>query len=135
MSKRRVHLTVRKLGREQCWGQQIEHEIELDPRQSPADLLDSVVHETLHYVYPDLTEAQIVEGSWLLQDAIYQAGYRKIELDKTPPAEMAPKPGDVIQGRKVLKVTRRYVTYKLQTGGSQTVTLESWVKRFGSPDY
>lgn len=32
--------------------------------QSPKYLLDTLIHETLHALYPELTEEQVAFGSW-----------------------------------------------------------------------
>lgn len=51
--------------------------ITVDPRQSPYEMLDTLVHESLHEAQPEITEEGIVRISRLISKVLWREGYRK----------------------------------------------------------
>jgi hypothetical protein len=45
--------------------------------QRGLDALDTWTHEGLHAAFPDLTEAQVVQGAAFLAGLLWMAGYRR----------------------------------------------------------
>lgn len=80
MKKRPIRIKERKLGRELAAGQSYLSRklIEIDPRQSNKAYLDTLIHETLHLIYPRLTEKEVVQASRVLTKNIWKQGYRRI---------------------------------------------------------
>lgn len=78
---KRLRIIDRKLGRERAVGQyeQGSRRIEIDPRQSSRDRLGTVIHETLHYLYPGQTEDQILRAEEVMADTIWRDGYRRVQ--------------------------------------------------------
>lgn len=52
--------------------------VEIDPRQPPKDYLDTLIHETLHIIFPEWTEMQVFDLASFLAEQLWQQGYRKI---------------------------------------------------------
>ena len=53
-------------------------EITLDPRQSESELLDSAVHELLHVVFPNASEANVHAKASRIADTLWKMGYRRV---------------------------------------------------------
>lgn len=51
--------------------------ITVDPRQSAYEMLDTLVHESLHEAQPEITEEGIVRISRLISKILWREGYRK----------------------------------------------------------
>lgn len=54
--------------------------IEIDPRQAPKEELDTVLHESLHHVCPELTEEQVVAAAADMTQILWGIGYRRVKL-------------------------------------------------------
>lgn len=82
-------LTVRKrkLGREKAYGLAWGYTengkwvssglIEIDPRQSDREEMDTAAHEVLHTEYPDLSEDAVVRGAGVITAVLWKLGFRK----------------------------------------------------------
>ncbi len=70
----------RKLGRHRAWGLYHWHTevIELDPRMRPKLALDTLIHESLHHLFPDLPEAAINRKASRLAGILWKENYRKV---------------------------------------------------------
>lgn len=53
-------------------------EIEIDPRQSPKEYLNTLIHEMLHCFLPDLSERSIIRLADIITDKIWRRRYRRI---------------------------------------------------------
>lgn len=77
-----IRLTERKLGREKASGQveygRIPH-ITLDPRQKPEERLDTLVHELIHIVWPEIPEEGVVKAANRISSVIWSDGWRRIQ--------------------------------------------------------
>jgi len=74
-----ITIIERKLGREKAMGQAYKDDglIEIDPRQSAQDYLETVVHEVMHVVFPAMSEDDVTNSSKIIGQALWEVGYRK----------------------------------------------------------
>jgi hypothetical protein len=81
MPKRPPKIVERKLGREGACGQHEfgTRQIEIDPRQSARERLDTVIHEALHYCHPAMSEAAVTETANAISAALWRDRFRRIE--------------------------------------------------------
>jgi len=77
-----VIIKERKLGRERAMGQAFQGEnlIEIDPRQSNKEYMDTLIHESLHIMFPDWTENKVMKTSNKLANILWDENYRKAAL-------------------------------------------------------
>ena len=78
MNIKPAKVVEKKLGRENAFGQYYDGVVEIDPRQSPKDYLDTLIHEHLHHLFGDLTEEEVVVAANQLASAIWAKNYRRI---------------------------------------------------------
>ena len=72
-------VTIQKLGRQQAWGVcWSDGRIEIDPRQSSKDFLDTLIHEMLHHFWPDLTEDEVSRVATITAQVVWKLGYRRM---------------------------------------------------------
>jgi len=83
----RIKVVERKLGRHchakgmkmfgQAWvGDGL---IEIDPRQSPKERMDTLIHECLHLLYPEESEEAVSSAGSSIAAVLWRDGYRRIE--------------------------------------------------------
>lgn len=71
-----IHDTVNCVG--QCWPDADDGNlIEIDPRQSPKNYLDTVVHEALHHLLPKKEEKFILHAATSVANLLWRLGYRR----------------------------------------------------------
>ena len=70
------------LGRERAVGLAYQGEglIEIDPRQTSKEYMDTVIHESLHMFFPDWTERKVKVSSRKLSSILWKYGYRRVDL-------------------------------------------------------
>jgi hypothetical protein len=76
-----LRIIDRKLGRERAVGQ-YEHgtkRIEVDPRQTSRERMGTVIHEALHYLYPDASEDEVLRAEAVISDTLWADRYRRME--------------------------------------------------------
>ena len=75
-----IKVVERKLGREKAWGQQWPGErlVEIDPTQNSKDYLDTLIHETLHELFPKSSEDSVERAAATLTTVIWKCRYRRI---------------------------------------------------------
>jgi hypothetical protein len=61
--------------------------IYIDPRQNPAEFQDTLIHENLHRLFPELTERQVRKAADMLSGVLWDYGYRLVPACKTLPTE------------------------------------------------
>jgi len=66
----------------QCWPHTKKHIIEIDPRQSPKDYLDTIIHESLHELFPNKKESVINRSGTSIANLLWKLGYRKEKRKK-----------------------------------------------------
>lgn len=73
-------VTERKLGRERAMGQVIYQRklIEIDPRQTSREYLDTLLHEGLHAIFPELSERKVAGAARRLTRLVWKQGFRRI---------------------------------------------------------
>ena len=78
---RKIKIRERKLGREkalgQCWPG--KHLVEIDPRQDSLEYMDTAIHETLHDLFPDMTEPCVGWAAGSISKALWKLNYRRIK--------------------------------------------------------
>ena len=75
---KKVQIVEKKLGREGAYGQYYDGVIEIDPRQSSEEYLDTLIHEMLHHYFPDLLEAEVLHIATQMTASIWSKNYRKV---------------------------------------------------------
>jgi lysozyme family protein len=55
-----------------------EAKIEIDPYQVPNEYLDSLLHECIHILFPDMEEEEVYKLGLFLSGFLWENGYRKI---------------------------------------------------------
>ncbi len=82
MSRKNPKVINKKLGRNRAVGQMVydKNVIEIDPRQTPQDYLDTLIHEKLHHLFPDWAEDEILTKANSLSEFLWNENYRKVNL-------------------------------------------------------
>lgn len=77
---RKIKVRERHLGREKADGLSWEEDalVEIDPRQTEQDRLDTLLHESLHILIPKLNEMQVRGLSKRLAPLIWDDGWRRV---------------------------------------------------------
>lgn len=73
----------KKLGREKAIGMvnnvyNPKGPILIDPRQKPKSYLGTLIHEKLHLMFPDWSEAKVKKAEKDLANFLWNNGYRKV---------------------------------------------------------
>jgi len=55
-----------------------KHSITIDGRQRGKEKLDTFIHEALHIIFPDASEAVVESNANFVADLLWKAGYRRI---------------------------------------------------------
>jgi hypothetical protein len=77
--RKTIQIIRRKLGREKADGLTMgDGRIYVDPRQSGADELDTVLHELLHHVCPDMSEEAVAEKSAIMAKSMWKDKWRRV---------------------------------------------------------
>ena len=74
----------RKLGRENTDGQAHDYgiygkEIEIDSRLKGKAELETMIHERLHFIFPEMDEEKILTTGEILSDYLWIHGFRRIK--------------------------------------------------------
>jgi hypothetical protein len=78
-----IKVKYKKLGKEKVWGlADSQGIIYLDSRLKGKKHLEILIHETLHLLYPEDSEDEIVEKSIVLTNIIWKQRYRRLEEEK-----------------------------------------------------
>ena len=77
---RTAKVVLRKLGRERCYGlcDYKSATIKIDPRLRPYPMLDTIIHETLHWLEPTWSEKKVRSHSRQLTRQIWAFKYRQL---------------------------------------------------------
>jgi hypothetical protein len=78
--KKPIRVVERKLGKNKCVGVFWPHRnlVEIDPRQSSKEYLNTLVHELLHAACPEMTEEGVIRVANLVARHLWKQKYRKI---------------------------------------------------------
>ena len=76
----KIKIVERKLGREKALGMAHHGDelVEISPNQNSRERLDTVVHETLHLLSPDMTEKQVTSYANRIAKILWKDGWRRI---------------------------------------------------------
>lgn len=79
--KNRLKIVERKLGRErahgQCW--KGENLIEIDPRQTARGYLNTLIHETLHCIFPAMSESTVNRAASKICRVVWERDFRRLK--------------------------------------------------------
>lgn len=56
--------------------------IEVEPRQCPKDYLDTIIHESLHIIFPKKKESSILRAGTSIVNLLWRLGYRRVNNKK-----------------------------------------------------
>ncbi len=75
-----IRVRERHLGREKADGLAWQEDalLEIDPRQSESDRLDTLLHEALHILFPKLNEMQVRGVTKRLASIVWKDGWRRV---------------------------------------------------------
>ena len=67
----------------QCWpGASEDNRMEVDPRQTQLDYMDTVIHEALHMLFPAEKERAVLKGGTSIAQLLWRLGYRRVKPRK-----------------------------------------------------
>ena len=46
--------------------------------------MDTIIHETIHTVHPELSEEQVIQLANISTNTLWKDGYRRVEMEKKP---------------------------------------------------
>ena len=77
---KKIKVRERKLGREKAVGLAWKEEavVEVDPRQGEKERLDTLIHETLHVLFPGLSEIAICGLTPRMTEVLWKDGWRRV---------------------------------------------------------
>ena len=89
MAKPKISILVEKLGRERVGGHKVlglaykyDKKIRLEFNQKPKSFQNTLIHEVLHMVRPELSEEAITETADTIADILWKCGYRTNNIMK-----------------------------------------------------
>ena len=84
----RIKVKYSKLGRQKAWGMaHSEGYIEVDQKIKGKKLLEIILHESLHILYPLDSEEDIVHKSVILTNTLWHEHFRKIDNNNSIPLQ------------------------------------------------
>lgn len=87
MKQKRIRIKRTKLGRQKVWGLADELPILIDERLKGKKELEIIIHECLHYLFPEKDEPEIEKKSILLTNTLWYEHYRKIDNNSDEPMQ------------------------------------------------
>lgn len=82
-SNTRIKIIYKKLGRQRVYGQVDGYPIEVDERLKGVKKLEIITHECLHYLFPHLSEEEIIAKSIKLAKTLWYEKLRFIDDDNS----------------------------------------------------
>ena len=77
--RKTIAIVRKKLGREKADGMTMgDGKVYIDLRQSGADELDTVLHELIHHVCPDMCEEDVAEKSAVMARSMWKDKWRRV---------------------------------------------------------
>lgn len=55
-------------------------DIFIDPRQCESEMLDTLIHELMHYCFPKMSEEKVHNSSSVISHKLWELGYRNKNL-------------------------------------------------------
>jgi predicted GNAT family N-acyltransferase len=75
-----IKVEEKKLGRERMYGYTFDDTIVLDPRLKPKKHFETIIHEMLHQVYPEMSERKVTVSARKLARFLWKYGFRRVDL-------------------------------------------------------
>lgn len=81
MPKRPPKIVERKLGRQNYYGQYVpgRASIEIDPRQKSRRRMNTAIHETLHYLFPRMSETACKKAGYVIAAVLWRDRWKRVE--------------------------------------------------------
>jgi hypothetical protein len=77
--RKTIAIVRKKLGRQKADGMTLgDGKVYIDPRQSGADELDTVIHELMHHVSPDMSEEEVCKNSAVMARSMWKDNWRRV---------------------------------------------------------
>ena len=86
-TQKRLKFKRLKLGRENIHGLADVYPLLIDERLKGKKELEILLHESLHYLFPKLSEEQIIKFSVILTNTLWHEGFRKVDNSNTIPMQ------------------------------------------------
>jgi len=87
MKQTRIKFKRAKLGRQKLWGLADSYPLLIDDRCKGKKELEIYIHESLHYLFPELSEEKVEQKSILLTNTLWHEGYRKTDNSEDEPLQ------------------------------------------------
>lgn len=84
---KRIKFKREKLGRQKVWGHADDYPLSIDDRLKGKKELEIYIHESMHYLFPNLSEEIIEKKSILLTNTLWYEGYRKVDNSDEHPLQ------------------------------------------------
>ena len=86
---KRIKVKYKKLGKQKALGQAHcgYNTIEIDERLYGKKLIEIIVHESLHILFPDIEEEEVVSKSIVLTNTLWHEGIRMIDNENSIPLQ------------------------------------------------
>lgn len=80
--KKQPKLLRKKLGREQLWGSfdYGTNTMEIDDRLKGRKEMIIIIHEYFHFLFPEMSEDEVVTKSEYISDFLWKHHFRKVDL-------------------------------------------------------
>jgi hypothetical protein len=87
MARRKIKVVHQKLGRERAYGIAEDDTVYIDQRLTGKKHLEILVHESLHVLWPEADEDEIVKKSVLLTNTLWNEHYRRVDNSNHTPLQ------------------------------------------------
>lgn len=87
MAQRVIKFIRVKLGREKLYGLADSYPLKIDDRCKGKKELEIYIHESFHYLFPDLGEDEVEKKSILLTNTLWHQGFRKVDNSNDIPLQ------------------------------------------------
>jgi len=87
MIQKRIKFKRAKLGREGVWGYADNYPLVIDSRLKGKKELEIYLHESLHYLFPTLSEELVTRKAILLTNTLWHEKYRKVDDTNDTPLQ------------------------------------------------
>ena len=86
---KKIKVIYKKLGRERVYGfaNLGYNEIEIDSRIKSKKHLELIIHESMHILFPEAEEEEIVTKSIILTNTIWGEHYRRVDNSRSLPLQ------------------------------------------------
>lgn len=84
---KRIKFDRVKLGRQKIWGEADSYPLLIDDRLKGKKDMEIYLHESLHYLFPEMTEVDVIMKSIILTNTLWFEGYRKVDNSNEIPLQ------------------------------------------------